>query len=123
MIFLRDLVEARAVLWGICPACRRKQAAAQLDLALRMRRGIADQLAWNTRADVFRTIVCYTVFIRGTTRFRPFFTESKLNGGVKCRGRNQNGQLDNNSMTDSQVAVDVCADSACTAYLSGISRR
>jgi bidirectional [NiFe] hydrogenase diaphorase subunit len=42
MIFLRELVEASehlprqemgTVPWGICPACRRKQAAAQLDLA------------------------------------------------------------------------------------------
>jgi len=33
MIFLRDLVEASEHLWGICPACRRKQAVAQLDVA------------------------------------------------------------------------------------------
>ncbi len=29
MIFLRDLVTVSAELWGICPTCRRKQAAAQ----------------------------------------------------------------------------------------------
>lgn len=29
MIFLRDLAEASTDLWGVCPACRRKQAAAQ----------------------------------------------------------------------------------------------
>jgi bidirectional [NiFe] hydrogenase diaphorase subunit len=32
MMFLRDLVTASAELWGICPACRRKQAIAQLDV-------------------------------------------------------------------------------------------
>jgi predicted molibdopterin-dependent oxidoreductase YjgC len=32
MMFLRDLVEVSAELWGICPACRRKQAARQLDI-------------------------------------------------------------------------------------------
>jgi len=32
MAFLRDLAEASADLWGICPACRRKQAAAQMDV-------------------------------------------------------------------------------------------
>jgi bidirectional [NiFe] hydrogenase diaphorase subunit len=32
MIFLRDLVEASEHLWGVCPACRRKQAVAQLDV-------------------------------------------------------------------------------------------
>jgi bidirectional [NiFe] hydrogenase diaphorase subunit len=32
MIFLRDLVEASEHLWGICPACRRKKALAQLDV-------------------------------------------------------------------------------------------
>jgi NADH dehydrogenase/NADH:ubiquinone oxidoreductase subunit G len=31
MAFLRDLAEASEHLWGICPACRRKQAAAQVD--------------------------------------------------------------------------------------------
>jgi hypothetical protein len=35
MLFLRDLVAVSAVLWGICPACRRKRAAAQLDLMWR----------------------------------------------------------------------------------------
>jgi NADH dehydrogenase/NADH:ubiquinone oxidoreductase subunit G len=29
MIFLRELAEASSDLWGVCPACRRKQAAAQ----------------------------------------------------------------------------------------------
>jgi bidirectional [NiFe] hydrogenase diaphorase subunit len=29
MLFLRDLVAVSAELWGICPACRRKKAAAQ----------------------------------------------------------------------------------------------
>jgi len=29
MLFLRDLVTVSAELWGICPACRRKKAAAQ----------------------------------------------------------------------------------------------
>jgi predicted molibdopterin-dependent oxidoreductase YjgC len=33
MTFLRDLVEASQHLWGICPACRRKAAAAQFDVA------------------------------------------------------------------------------------------
>jgi ferredoxin len=33
MAFLRGLVEASEDLWGICPACRRKRAAAQLDVA------------------------------------------------------------------------------------------
>ena len=32
MAFLRGLVEASEHLWGICPACRRKQAAAQVDV-------------------------------------------------------------------------------------------
>ncbi len=32
MIFLRDLVEASEHLWGVCPACRRRKAAAQLDV-------------------------------------------------------------------------------------------
>jgi hypothetical protein len=33
MAFLRGLVEASQHLWGICPACRRKAAVAQLDVA------------------------------------------------------------------------------------------
>jgi bidirectional [NiFe] hydrogenase diaphorase subunit len=33
MAFLRGLVEVSEDLWGICPACRRKRAAAQLDVA------------------------------------------------------------------------------------------
>ena len=32
MAFLRGLVEASEHLWGICPACRRKQAAVQMDV-------------------------------------------------------------------------------------------
>jgi bidirectional [NiFe] hydrogenase diaphorase subunit len=32
MAFLRGLVEASEHLWGICPACRRKQAAVQVDV-------------------------------------------------------------------------------------------
>jgi len=32
MLFLRDLVTVSAELWGICPACRRKQAAVQFQL-------------------------------------------------------------------------------------------
>jgi bidirectional [NiFe] hydrogenase diaphorase subunit len=32
MAFLRDLAEASEHLWGLCPACRRKQAAAQFDV-------------------------------------------------------------------------------------------
>jgi bidirectional [NiFe] hydrogenase diaphorase subunit len=32
MAFLRGLVEASEHLWGICPACRRKQAAMQVDV-------------------------------------------------------------------------------------------
>ena len=32
MAFLRDLAEASEHLWGICPACRRKQAAAHYDV-------------------------------------------------------------------------------------------
>lgn len=32
MAFLRDLAEASEHQWGICPACRRKQAAAQVDV-------------------------------------------------------------------------------------------
>jgi hypothetical protein len=35
MAFLRGLVEASEQLWGVCPACRRKGAVAQLDLARR----------------------------------------------------------------------------------------
>jgi bidirectional [NiFe] hydrogenase diaphorase subunit len=31
MAFLRGLVEGSENLWGVCPACRRKQAAAQVD--------------------------------------------------------------------------------------------
>jgi len=33
MAFLRNLAEASEHLWGVCPACRRKQAAGQLDVA------------------------------------------------------------------------------------------
>lgn len=33
MAFLRELAEASEHLWGLCPACRRKQAAAQMDVA------------------------------------------------------------------------------------------
>jgi hypothetical protein len=33
MAFLRGLVEASEDVWGVCPACRRKSAAAQLDVA------------------------------------------------------------------------------------------
>jgi bidirectional [NiFe] hydrogenase diaphorase subunit len=29
MVFLRELAEASSELWGVCPACRRKQAASQ----------------------------------------------------------------------------------------------
>jgi len=32
MAFLRGLVEASENLWGVCPTCRRKQAAAQVDV-------------------------------------------------------------------------------------------
>jgi bidirectional [NiFe] hydrogenase diaphorase subunit len=32
MAFLRELVEASEHLWGLCPACRRKAAAAQLEV-------------------------------------------------------------------------------------------
>jgi predicted molibdopterin-dependent oxidoreductase YjgC len=32
MAFLRDLAEAGEHLWGFCPACRRKHAAAQVDV-------------------------------------------------------------------------------------------
>jgi len=32
MAFLRGLVEASENLWGVCPACRRKSAAAQVDV-------------------------------------------------------------------------------------------
>jgi len=32
MLFLRNLVTVSAELWGICPACRRKQAAVQFQL-------------------------------------------------------------------------------------------
>jgi hypothetical protein len=32
MLFLRDLATVSAELWGICPACRRKKAAAQYQL-------------------------------------------------------------------------------------------
>jgi NADH dehydrogenase/NADH:ubiquinone oxidoreductase subunit G len=32
MAFLREAVEANEHLWGLCPACRRKKAAAQLDV-------------------------------------------------------------------------------------------
>ena len=34
-LFVRDLVTVSAELWGICPACRRKKAAAQLDFMWR----------------------------------------------------------------------------------------
>lgn len=36
MAFLRSLAEAGPDLWGVCPACRRKAAAAQLDVARRV---------------------------------------------------------------------------------------
>ena len=35
MLFRRELATVSAELWGICPACRRKKAAAQLDFMWR----------------------------------------------------------------------------------------
>lgn len=59
--------------------------------------------------------------IRAITAGDSHICALTTSGGVKCWGGNGSGQLGNGTNTNSNVPVDVCADSTCISELSGIS--
>ncbi len=63
-----------------------------------------------------------TSSLTGVSAFAPgYFNTCALttSGGARCWGQNYDGQVGDNSTTDRYTPVDVCADSACAAHLTG----